>query len=423
MNLNEILENRKQTIEARLGELREDVEAGKVDSATVDSVQEEIDKLAAELSAVKEEIDKLKEKAEGEEDAPAEGEKEVPAEENRSHTLEQEKRDALTRSIMSSLASESRTKAKEGQQRKAFANYLVGRIGDSEARSMGVDTSNGKVLVPETLSKEIITYAQEENLLRRYGTRVVTKGQEGYPVLTKKATANRLSTERTLDNPITPTDLDFSEVFLKPSETDALVLITKKLLHMTDMPIEQAIIEELKKAYVAKEAEYFFNSTDNPGSLYQKSVAFTTTETDIYNKLVRLKNTVPTAKLKNARWIMNRAALNIIETLKDANGQPLLRESFIEGAFGQKILGYPVDVSDYVDGSTPDVPRLYFGDFSSFHIQDVIGSMEVSKLLERYSDTNQVGFKIWHLNDGQLIYSPFEPSVFKLELGTDAPSA
>nr|WP_250902988.1 phage major capsid protein [Bacillus subtilis] len=66
---------------------------------------------------------------------------------------------------------------------------------------------------------------------------------------------------------------------------------------------------------------------------------------------------------------------------------------------------------------------MYFGDFSSFHIQDVINSMEVSKLLEKYSDTNHVGFKIWHLNDGQLVYGPYEPTVFKLELTDGATSA
>ncbi|PRS03922.1 phage major capsid protein, partial [Bacillus paralicheniformis] len=223
----------------------------------------------------------------------------------------------------------------------------------------------------------------------------------------------------TLDNPIPQTDINFDEVFLNPSEIDALVLITKKLLAMTDMPVEQTVIEELKKSYVEEEANFFFNSTDNPGSLIQKAVAFNPGNIEVYDKLVRLKNSVPTSKLKNSRWMMNRAALTAIETLKDKDGKPLLREAYIEGAFGYRILGYPVDVTDYVDGSTPDVPRLYFGDFSSFHIQDVINSLEVSKLLEKYSDTNHVGFKIWHLNDGQLIYSPFEPTVFKLELTTD----
>ncbi|AOP13648.1 hypothetical protein BL1202_00679 [Bacillus licheniformis] len=426
MKLRDILEKRKADIENRMKELRADLEGDQSESSSLEEIEKEVSELSAELDAVKAELENLK----GEEEKqPEEGEREGDegGEERESDETEQrgqqfiapEKRDAIVSNIMKSLSSESRKQAKEGEQRKAFANYLVGRISENEARAMGVETTNGKVLIPESLSKEIITYAQEENLLRKYGTRVQTKGTQGYPVLVKKAKAQRIKTERTLDNPIPQTDINFDEVFLNPSEIDALVLITKKLLAMTDMPVEQTVIEELKKSYVEEEANFFFNSTDNPGSLIQKAVAFNPGNMEVYDKLVRLKNSVPTSKLKNSRWMMNRAALTAIETLKDKDGKPLLREAYIEGAFGYRILGYPVDVTDYVDGSTPDVPRLYFGDFSSFHIQDVINSLEVSKLLEKYSDTNHVGFKIWHLNDGQLIYSPFEPTVFKLELTTD----
>ncbi|MEK5096722.1 phage major capsid protein [Bacillus sp. FSL W8-0848] len=428
------LERRKAAIEARMKEIRADLESDQTEASSVEKLEKEVTELSEELEAIKAELTKL-ESGESGDASTAEGEGERDGdegeEERESDETEQrgqqffdtEKRDAIVSNIMKSLSSESRKQAKAGEQRKAFANYLVGRISENEARAMGVETTNGKVLIPESLSKEIITYAQEENLLRKYGTRVQTKGTQGYPVLVKKAKAQRIKTERTLDNPIPQTDINFDEVFLNPSEIDALVLITKKLLAMTDMPVEQTVIEELKKSYVEEEANFFFNSTDNPGSLIQKAVAFNPGNMEVYDKLVRLKNSVPTSKLKNSRWMMNRAALTAIETLKDKDGKPLLREAYIEGSFGYRILGYPVDVTDYVDGSTPDVPRLYFGDFSSFHIQDVINSLEVSKLLEKYSDTNHVGFKIWHLNDGQLIYSPFEPTVFKLELTTDGGTA
>ncbi|WOH96589.1 phage major capsid protein [Bacillus amyloliquefaciens] len=428
--MKKILMRRKAAIEARMKEIRADLEGDQTEASAVEQLQQEVDALTKELADIKAALEEDEEETEDEAEPPA-GESgegrtaddngEAGTGENRSG-LEPEKRNAIINNIMKSLSSESRTKAKQGEQRKAFANLLVGRISESEARAMGVETTNGKVLIPESLSKEIITYAQEENLLRKYGTRVQTEGQQGYPILVKKAKAQRVKKERTGDNPIPQTDIDFDEVFLSPSETDALVLVTKKLLAMSDMPVEQTVIEELKKAYVENEADYFFNSTENPGSLLQKAVPFTPAQMEVYDKLVRLKNTVPTTKLKASRWIMNRAALTAVETIKDKNGQPLLREAYIEGAFGYRILGYPVDVTDYVDGGTPDVPRLYFGDFSSFRIQDVINSMEVSKLLEKYSDTNQVGFKIWHLNDGQLVYGPYEPTVFKLEL-TDGTSA
>ncbi|MED2716474.1 phage major capsid protein, partial [Bacillus thuringiensis] len=65
---------------------------------------------------------------------------------------------------------------------------------------------------------------------------------------------------------------------------------------------------------------------------------------------------------------------------------------------------------------SPDTPVFYFGDFSKFYIQDVIGSLEVQKLVELFSRTNRVGFRIWNLLDAQLIHSPFEVPVYKYVL-------
>ena len=42
--------------------------------------------------------------------------------------------------------------------------------------------------------------------------------------------------------------------------------------------------------------------------------------------------------------------------------------------------------------------------------------MEIQKLIEKFSGTNKVGFQIYNLLDGQLIYSPFEPAVYKYEI-------
>lgn len=427
---------RKAQLEKRLKQLKELLEKGS-ETRSMEEVQAEVDELTADLEAVNEalaEIDGANDGAsngesgegleddENDDDDDNEGQEgNKNAGEKRSAGLTQEQRDGLTNIINKSLSSRVQVKTNEMKTRNAFCRYLVGQISESEARAMGVQTHGGNVLVPESLAQEIISYAQEENLLRKYGTVHQTKGTQGFPILIKKAKANKVLTERALNQPIPETDIDFDEYYLNPTETDALVLVTKKLLAMSDMNIERLVIDELKKAYVREEAEFFFNSADNPGALKNKAVDFTPTATDIYDKFVQLKNSLPTSMLRNARWMINRAALTVIETIKSADGFPLLRTDVgVEGGFGYRLLGFPVDVTDFVDADTPDIQRLYFGDFSTFHIQDVIGTMEVTKLVEKYADTNHVGFKIWHLNDGQLVYGPFEPSVFKLELNAPA---
>ncbi|OTZ00390.1 phage major capsid protein, partial [Bacillus thuringiensis] len=324
------------------------------------------------------------------------------------------------------------TKKKEKEIRSAFANFVVGRISEAEARSLGIEAGNGSVTIPEVIASEIITYAQEENLLRKYGSVHKTAGDMKYPVLVKKADANVRKKERKDSDEIVATDIEFDEVLLDPAEFDALATVTKKLLKMTGAPIEQIVVDELKKAYVRKEINFMFNGDDagneNPGALAKKAVAFTPSvpvdlkATDagqkMYDALIEFKNTPVTEVMKKGRFIINRAALTAIEKMKTADGFPLLRPmTQAEGGIGNTLVGYPVEFTDAADvKGKPDVPVLYFGDFSAFHIQDVIGAMELQKLIEKFAGTNKVGFQIYNLLDGQLIYSPFEPAVYRFEV-------
>lgn len=430
--------------EQRLTDLRSSVEKGEVREADLAGVQEEIDGLVEELQAIKDELGKEEDTAENETGADSTNEtdenrsgednedkgQESDDKENRAGMISQEQRDGLLGNIKNGLESRSRMNKEQRDKeiRKAFANFVVGNITEHEARALGIETGNGSVTVPEVIASEVITYAQEENLLRKYGTIVRTAGDVKYPILVKKADANVNKKERTVD--ITETAIEFDEILLDPAEFDALATVTKKLLKMSGVPIEDIVIEELKKAYVRKEINYMFNGDDagneNPGALAKKAVAFEkpldlTVDGAgqlLYDALIEFKNTPVTEVMKKGRFIINRAALTAIEKMKTNDGFPLLRPfTQAEGGIGYNLVGYPVDWTDAADKKgAPDVPVLYFGDFSAFKIQEVIGALEIQKLIEKFSGKNQIGFQIYNLLDGQLVYSPFEPAVYRYEI-------
>ncbi len=133
-----------------------------------------------------------------------------------------------------------------------------------------------------------------------------------------------------------------------------------------------------------------------------------------------MKGQPVTEVLKKSMWIINRAALTVLEGMTDTTGRPLLQPDLTSGV-GYKLLGHKVDFTDAADGTDSTKPVFYFGDFKAFHIQDVIGAMELQKLIEKYAGTNKVGFQIYNLLDGQLVYSPFEPAVYRYEVGAVAP--
>lgn len=435
MNLKEILKASQARNKARLAELQGKVEKGEVRSEELAAVKAEVEALTEEAKILADELAKLEadEKEEDpdkkkDDDPDKKEDPEVKEDPNQSKEIPKEERSEIMAAIATGLSTKGHksTKNKEKETRSAFANYIVGNIDEREARALGLVTGNGSVTIPDFLSKEIITYAQEENFLRRLGTGVKTKENIKYPVLVKKAEAQGHKNERT-NNEIPETDIEFDEIELSPTEFDALATVTKKLLARTGLPIEQIVMDELKKAYVRKETQYMVNGDEanniNDGALAKKAVEFKTDEKNLYDALVKMKNTPVKEVRKKARWVLNTAALTKIETMKTDDGFPLLRPfNQVEGGIGYTLLGFPVEEEDAIDiPDSPDTPVFYFGDFSKFYIQDVIGSLEVQKLVELFSRTNRVGFRIWNLLDAQLIHSPFEVPVYKYVLTETKP--
>ncbi len=449
----ELLKKMKARREQRLTELREKVESGELREADLEAITKEIDAVVDELNGIKSELSEADGSDEGsdadegtggsdgstgsDENRSGEGDEGDEGDdgdnddsENRSGMISQQQRDGLLGSIKNGLEARAKmtNKQKDQQLRKAFANFVVGNISEAEARALGIEAGNGSVTVPEVIASEVITYAQEENLLRKYGTVVRTSGDVKYPILVKKADANVNKKERSTD--IAETAIQFDEILLDPAEFDALATVTKKLLKMSGVPVEDIVVEELKKAYVRKEINYMFNGDDtgneNPGALAKKAVAFEKpldltaagAGQKLYDALIEFKNTPVTEVMKKGRFIINRAALTAIEKMKTDDGFPLLRPfTQAEGGIGYQLVGYPVDWTDAADKKgKSDTPVLYFGDFSAFKIQEVIGALEIQKLVEKFSGKNQIGFQIYNLLDGQLVYSPFEPAVYRYEI-------
>ena len=432
MTLKKLAERKK----SRLAELKEQLEKNEVRSEDLATVQAEVTAISEDLKEIEAvEAEATEEKAEQVVEETAEKEEEV--EEVEEVTVkDNEQRAAIMGAIGEALATRSAhpTKRKENELRSAFANFVIGKINEVEARALGIEAGNGSVTVPEVIASEVIAYAQEENLLRKYGTIHRTKGDVKFPVLVKKADAQGHKKERGLDEHIQATGIEFDEILLNPSEFDALATVTKKLLKMTGAPVERIVIDELKKAYVRKETAYMFNgdekNNENAGALAKKAVGYyekVAVNIDqegwsqrLFAELVKLKNQPVTEVLRKSMWIVNRAALTLLESMVDTTGRPLLHVDATDGV-SYKLLGHKLDFTDAADAADASTPVFYFGDFKAFHIQDVVGSMEIQKLTETYASTNRVGFQIYNLLDGQLIYSPFEPAVYRYEIGQAAP--
>ncbi|MGE8078114.1 phage major capsid protein [Peribacillus loiseleuriae] len=309
--------------------------------------------------------------------------------------------------------------------RSAFANFVVGKISEAEARSLGLNINDGKALIPKNIAEEIIGYVEQENILRKYGKVVKVTGNLNYPVLTGDSNikVDVHSKERDT-NAIEVNEIGLTAELLSPVEFDSMSIIKKKFLKLSPVSVSDLIVEVMKKAYLEKEIDYMFNGTNeealNTGSLFNKAKVFTSAATEPVAIIKEMKNTPSSKVMNRSRWVINKAALKYVEDLILPNGEPVLKTiETTEGGAKYLILGYPADLSDVVKGSTDTGSVFYFGDFSSFVIQENSTGLEVETKYEMAGDyilQNEVGFKLYNLLDGKLVYSEKEPTVFRMEV-------
>lgn len=305
------------------------------------------------------------------------------------------------------------------ETRKKFGNYLAGKILLDELRSLGIDFKNGKVLVPTVIANEIIGYTEQENLLRKFGTVVPLDEQLQYPVLIESSDVqvHVNAIERTETIPVN--SIGLKAEILKPVEFDSLSRIKKRLLKM-NVNVADLILNVMKKEYVKKEIDYMFNGTGaayNEGSLYNRAVVFTSDGTDKNKALRDLSKKPSTAVRNNARWFVNDAGLELAETITLPNGEAALKTlENSEAGVKYTFFGYPLHCVDAVKGTNEDSAVFYFGDMSSFVIQDNSTGLEIEISKEMYAHLNEVGYKLYNLLDGKLIYSDLEPTVYRYEI-------
>ena len=127
------------------------------------------------------------------------------------------------------------------------------------------------------------------------------------------------------------------------------------------------------------------------------------TVTVIYDDLFDLKHSVNRAYRQNASWMMNDLSVAVVSKLKETTGRPIWEPAVTTGA-PDRLLGYPVVTNDDVAVMAASAKSIAFGDFSTFVIRDIAGSM----ILRRFDDSafalnGQVGFCGWMRTGSNLL--------------------
>ena len=258
----------------------------------------------------------------------------------------------------------------------------------------GVDADGG-YLVPEEYDKRIIDTLEEENIMRKLGTKITTSGQHKINIAAAKAWIEE-------GGALTFGDAKFAQTLLDAHKLHVAIKITEELLYDNAFNLEGYIIDQFGRAMANAEEDAFLNGdgTGKPLGLFAESGGGTVAQTltaaiksdDVLDLIYALKRPYR----KNAKFIMNDRTLLSLRKLKDNNGNYMWQPSYQAGE-PDKLLGYSIFTSAYAPAAA-----IAFGDMSYYNIGDR-GTRSIAELRELFAGNGMIAYVAKERVDGKLV--------------------
>ena len=274
----------------------------------------------------------------------------------------------------------------------------------SNVLSEGID-ANGGYLVPEEYDTRLIQVLEDENIMRRLGTRITTSGEHKINIAASTPAAAWIEEGEQL----TFGDATFDQIIMDAHKLHVAVKITEELLYDNAFGLENYILKKFGTALANAEEDAFINGDGSGKPLgllaaeggaeigVTAASATAITADEIINLVYSLKRPYR----KNAKFMCNDQTLAAIRKLKDTTGQYLWQPSLQAGQ-PDKILGYDIETSPYFPTIAAGKPAIAFGDFSYYNIGDR-GTRSFAELKELFAGNGMVGFVAKERVDGKLV--------------------
>jgi len=139
----------------------------------------------------------------------------------------------------------------------------------------------------------------------------------------------------------------------------AMVVVSSELLEDAIVDVANFVIQKIGQAFGEGEDEAFFNNTSPFTGLFKVPLADfgafvdhgATTPDPTYDELKSMIYKLDKRKLQGARWLMHRTWMDVIRSIKDTTGRPILFEP--NDGSTPTLFGYPVELIEFA----PSVPN------------------------------------------------------------------
>ncbi|OJW11222.1 MAG: hypothetical protein BGO49_11185 [Planctomycetales bacterium 71-10] len=269
---------------------------------------------------------------------------------------------------------------------------------------LGTDGKGGYLVTPTQLAGEIVK-AIDDSVFVRGLARIQKMGSAksfGAPRLTSRMADADWTTE--VQGVTEDTTMAVDRRDLKPYLMSKLAKVSIEASDR-DSNFETLIQDELSYKFgITEEKAYLTgNGTGKPLGIFTASANGVPTARDVTgtntttaigaDTLIAMKYSLKAGYRSDptCRWVWSRAAIESIMKLKDSQNQYLWQPS-IQAGQPDRILGIPVAESEFAPSTF--TTGLYVGAIGCFRYYWIVEvkDLRIQRLVERYADTNEVGF-------------------------------
>lgn len=383
MSIKKLTEQKNDLI-TRAEEIVNTAEAENRDLTTAEMA--EVNQIRAEVDGVKKQIKTRNEVEElGKDAAPAE-EAEKPAETTDDDTAKAEER--------------------------AFEAHIRGMWSELNERNDNTPLSKGNngAVIPVTIADRIIRKLYEISPIAERATKYQMAGTLAIPYYTENDTDYiNVAFQGAEFTKLSANSGKFTTINLGDFVAGALTLISRQMINNVTFDLVGYVVDQMAYSIRRFLENVLLNGS---GSITGQTgtVAGLTGVTQTVNTasasaitaddLVSLQCSVKDIFQEGAIWIMSAKTREAIRKLKSNTGYYLLNQD-ATSAFGQRLLGHDVYVSDNMPEIGDGKPVIYYGDMSGLALK-FSQNLEIQVLREKYADQNADGVIAWFSFDSKV---------------------
>ena len=297
-------------------------------------------------------------------------------------------------------------------EERAFEAHIRGMWNDLNTRDDNTPLSKGNngAVIPLTISNRIIRKLYEICPIAERATKYQMGGTLAIPYYTENDTDYiNVAFQGAEFTKLSANSGKFTTITLSDYVAGALSLISRQMINNVDFDLVGYVVDQMAYSIRRFLENVLLNGsgsiTGQTGTVDGLTGVTLTTNTASAtaitgDDLINLQDSVKDMFQNGAIWIMSSKTRTAIRKLKSNTGYYLLQPD-ITSAFGWRLLGHDVYVSDNMPEIGDGKPVIYYGDMSGLALK-FSQNLEIQVLREKYADQNADGVIAWFSFDSKV---------------------